>query len=47
MGFSPREVDAMTVYELSFLQSSYAKAHGLDKDAAPSDEDFFERTGVA
>lgn len=42
MGFSPAQVDAMSLWQLTACATGYAAAHGgeQEKDAPPSDEAF-------
>lgn len=40
MGFTPREVDDMSLWELAACAAGYAKAHGAeDKPPAPTAEE--------
>lgn len=35
MGFTPRDVDAMTLWELSAAANGWSKANGAEEEAAP------------
>jgi hypothetical protein len=41
IGFSPRQIDAMTLAEFHAVAKGYARANGA-KDDAPSEEEYFE-----
>jgi hypothetical protein len=40
MGFSPREVDAMSLWEFHAAADGYLRANGAAKAAAPSADEF-------
>ncbi|WP_170990141.1 hypothetical protein [Aquamicrobium sp. LC103] len=43
MGFTPRDVDLMTLWELSACAAGYAKANGVEQEAeAPTYEEHLE-----